>query len=465
MNRTGCLGRGVDTVEGRTRSCRRGFWVRAWWLYVLFVVYGSLVPLEFRPMALGEALERFRQIPWLRLGIEQRADWVANLVLYVPVGYGAALFLCRRWKGRAGRVLATAGALALGGLLAVAVEFAQVFVPRTVSLNDMVAEVLGTGLGAALAVGWGGRLALLWRAATVLPGVRAVRAALALYALFYAAYVLFPFDFLVNGGELAAKWAAGAVGWGVEPVEGWPYHLVLGKLLAQATATFPLGLLAGLSSRRPWTAGRALAAGCALGVGVEAAQFLLASGISQVASAGAQAVGFAAGAVACHRLRGRGVREAVWAVPPWAVRAAVVAYLAGLAVVNWAGRGAVIPLEAAAEKLRGLSFVPFYYHYYMPESRALLSALAYGGLYLPMGMFAAGGRVLAGTAGRAASGVLAASAAAFVFEAGKLFLERARPDPTNVLIAALAGWIGWHVLWWSAERFGGWVPGERGSGA
>jgi hypothetical protein len=56
----------------------------ALWLalaYAVFVVYGSLVPLEFRALPLDEAWSRFQHMPFLDLGLGSRADWVANGVL------------------------------------------------------------------------------------------------------------------------------------------------------------------------------------------------------------------------------------------------------------------------------------------------------------------------------------------------------------------------------------------------
>ena len=43
-------------------------------LYALFVVYGSLVPLAFRYRPLGDAWAVFLEIPYLQLGIGSRAD-------------------------------------------------------------------------------------------------------------------------------------------------------------------------------------------------------------------------------------------------------------------------------------------------------------------------------------------------------------------------------------------------------
>ncbi len=254
-------------------------WSRIWLLYLVFLVYGSLVPFEFRPMSLSEALGRFRDIPWLHLGVASRADWVANLVLYVPVGYGAAAFLCRSRAGLA-RVAGAVSALVLGVGLALGVEFAQVFFPRTVSLNDLAAEGLGTAGGVVMALAAGRREDRLWQAVRR-GGPASLRAALVLYALFYAAYALFPFDFLVSVAELRAKWHSGLMVWGWGAGPGWPLQVAVLKLCAEVIAALPLGILAALSSKRRLSVWTALAGGLLLGGTVEAAQFFIASGMSQ----------------------------------------------------------------------------------------------------------------------------------------------------------------------------------------
>jgi hypothetical protein len=41
--------------------------------YIAFVIYGSLVPLEFRAIPWDEAVTRFGAMPFLKLGIGSRA--------------------------------------------------------------------------------------------------------------------------------------------------------------------------------------------------------------------------------------------------------------------------------------------------------------------------------------------------------------------------------------------------------
>src|SRR5207249_1986689 len=46
--------------------------------YLGFVVYGSLVPFHFRPMPVGEAVERFRAVCGEPVAVGSRSDWTAN---------------------------------------------------------------------------------------------------------------------------------------------------------------------------------------------------------------------------------------------------------------------------------------------------------------------------------------------------------------------------------------------------
>ena len=66
--------------------------------YLVFVVYGSLVPLDYTPVPWDEAVERFRNIRFLQLGIGSRADWVANLLLFIPLTFLWLGWLWPRWE-------------------------------------------------------------------------------------------------------------------------------------------------------------------------------------------------------------------------------------------------------------------------------------------------------------------------------------------------------------------------------
>ncbi len=176
-------------------------------LWALFVAYGSLVPLDFRPRP--DAWQAFMNTPWLSLGVGSRADWVANVLLYLVLAWFASGAV---WTSRLSVWVRTPLlARVLGAILALAVgiEYLQLFFPpRTVSRNDLLAEALGTGLGTDRCGSSPRqpRLAAMWRR-FVDGGTHSLRAVLGLYALGYLALALFPYDFLVSRAELAAKLA------------------------------------------------------------------------------------------------------------------------------------------------------------------------------------------------------------------------------------------------------------------
>ncbi len=58
-----------------------------WLLYLGFVVYGSLVPLNYQPRPWDEAWLLFQHIRLLDVGAQGRADWIANGVLYLPLAF------------------------------------------------------------------------------------------------------------------------------------------------------------------------------------------------------------------------------------------------------------------------------------------------------------------------------------------------------------------------------------------
>ena len=107
-------------------------------LWALFVAYGSLVPLEFRPRP--DAWQAFMATPWLSLGVGSRADWVANILLYLVLAYFVTGAVWASRLGRVARMLLLGLVLTTVLAMAVGIEYLQLFFPpRTVSRNDLLA--------------------------------------------------------------------------------------------------------------------------------------------------------------------------------------------------------------------------------------------------------------------------------------------------------------------------------------
>ena len=399
--------------------------------YLLFVVYGSLVPLDFQYIPFDEALQRFRTMPFLQLGVESRADWVSNGVLYLPVGFLATWRFMRRGLAA---VWAVGIATTFGVALAVGVEFTQVYFPaRTVSLNDIVAECIGSLLGALLGSGYQRHASASSATAARLGGTWFASHALQLYAAAYLAFCLFPFDLLISREELAEKLASDMWGGWVAAVEPRPLMVVL-KLAVEVALTLPLGILFGRhTGGRKRTPGlvRAAVAGLMLGALIEGAQFLIASGISQGVSVLSRGLGMAFGLALWQRRDRLSLAVARRALARSSLLWLPVCLLLIVAMNGWftAQRQGG---EAAAVKWAELRLLPFYYHYYTTEAQALLSLASVFLMYLPLGVLAWSLRRSAWTA--AAWGI----AASAVVETAKLWLEGLHPDPTNLLIAGAA---------------------------
>src|ERR1700730_8211521 len=236
--------------------------------WAVFVVYGSLLPFDYVPQPFELALDQFRHIPLLEIGAGGRADWMANLLLYVPLA-----FLCMagldRPLARIRRALQTV--LVVLGLcaLATAIEFAQIFFPpRTVSLNDLIAEWLGVLVGAVICLCGGARARGLY-SDFALGGREAARALSIAYAITYVGLALFPFDFLLTPTEWAAKEPA-QFGWWLAP-RAWVRSLQCGaQLAAEILFAVPLGLAFVLSRRAPTPSMSVLVwIGLFIGAGIE----------------------------------------------------------------------------------------------------------------------------------------------------------------------------------------------------
>jgi VanZ family protein len=410
--------------------------------YAGFVVYGSLVPLDFRPRDFDAALQAFARTPYLDLGVASRADWVANILLYIPLAFlltGAAA----QARSRVDRIVGTLATIAFCIALAFAVEFAQLFFPpRTVSQNDLIAETIGTVLGVALWLALGPRILGLTGHIRI-GGPRATLAALTLYVAAYLAFSLFPYDFLISGKELTDKLSAsGRSAWVLSDSCGGIVRCNA-KLLAEILLAAPLGMLYGMLRGRHRRApyGRVFLWGLALGAAIEGLQLLLASGVTQGLSVLTRGLGAVWG-LAFQRVfsldwfvkNRTWVRKVAWFAAP--------VYL-GLALVV---KGLVPPsLDApwaAVEKLKSLNFLPFYYHYYTTETEAMQSLLLNAGLYVPLGLFVwiamPPGRRDRATRRIAA---LAGAGLALAIETLTLFSIGKRADPTNILIAAVASYL------------------------
>lgn len=114
--------------------------------FVLFVIYGSLVPLTYRHVPLDRAWQRLIFEFSKPIDVDMCSDWLANILLFIPLGFVAMGWLCvdrpQRTLGPVFLILPSCT------ILSALLEFAQIwFPPRFTSLDDVVAETIGAWLG------------------------------------------------------------------------------------------------------------------------------------------------------------------------------------------------------------------------------------------------------------------------------------------------------------------------------
>ena len=412
-------------------------------MYLLFVVYGSLVPLDFHPRPLDSAWRDFLETRYLTLGAESRADWVANILLYIPLAYLLCAGLAVGARSAIARLAAAAAVFVVCAAVALGVEFTQLFFPpRTVSLNDIVAEFVGSALGIGLWLGWGRALERLWADMTR-GGLPAIRAAVVGYVAAYLAFSLFPYDFLVSAQEFAEKFSGDNYRLFVTSATCGRLSLCAARIFAEIVAVVPLGVLLGMALGKSVRRVYATAAICGLALGAHDRDGATLPGVGHIG-----------GGIPVDTRRRFAAR--CRAVPPCAAgsprRAAALHRAAPFwwrsRSTSWSSRGptrgstrAGSASELARAKLDAVHWLPFYYHYFSTETHALRSLLAVAAMYLPVGVgywMWTLRRASAPASGNALIPALVAASLAAMMEMGKLFVPGKHPDPTDVLIAMAA---------------------------
>ncbi len=217
----------------------------------------------------------------------------------------------------------------------------------------------------------------------------------------------------------------------------------------EITSVAPFGFWVGyrIGEWRP-ALQRAIGFGLTLGIGIEVLQVGLASGVTQGMSVVTRVVGVLAGTIFLFFLKEGKLRFLLPLIRP-AILLLLVPYCFFLVYVNgWLGSD-FVGLKEGLGKFSWHMLLPFYFHYFSTETRAVASALVFFSLYFPIG--------LAGYSWNSSNLRVAFQGRKFVFlafflstflEVGKLFLKGRHPDFTNILLAVLATWIGFHSTRW-----------------
>lgn len=409
------------------------------WTYVFlgsltFLIYGSLVPLNYQPMPWRTAVDAFLALRDAPQGQGGSIDWASNFLLTVPISFAAgALFL--PGQSGLGRLLVR-GLILIGiGLISAGVEFTQQFFPpRNVSLSDIQAQALGAVAGLMGQHIWGEPVSRWltgwWQHERSTD--RLVRV-LKLYLVVLAAFNLLPLDLTISPVEIYHKWSEGRIV--LIPFAGLRGSLAdrVYECFTDMAVWMPIGVLLSLSGR-----GRTLQValiGMLLAAALESLQLFVYSRWTDITDIVLAGVGSFLGAALARplrvpspsRQRSEGVWYAAWA--GWAV---------SILALFW------FPFNFQLSPVEGsLLQVPFANYQVQDEYNAANEVLRKIGLFLPGGLLWGMARASRRKDGRhSRSGVGVLLVIALLVEGGQIFLPGKVADPTDVLLELLGGWLG-----------------------
>jgi VanZ family protein len=432
--------------RGDTPVGRAYLWLTL--LYAAFIIYGSLVPLHFHEKALPAAWGEFMDRISPEALVISRSDFVANILLGVPLGFFGMGFLTR--ENARGHPWAAAIAIIAGtSVLAALAEFGQLYVPeRTTSLSDIIAQTLGASIGVVVWFMGGGPVSRyvrgLWGeyiqnkdALKILGG----------YALLYAVYQLLPFDITVRPAEMYHKFLDGRVT--LIPFADRA-GLTAYLLLSQAAVMIPIGyavVVFGRGLGRPLV--RATIGGVLFASALEFLQLFIMPRYSSTTDVAMGALGAAVGGWLALRF-GPAARVGLTQTPFWARHGRwikwtlLLAWMGGLIWYEWRPFVFEWPREGLWQHAANFVCVPLATYYYESEISAAAGVARAFVAFVLLGLLL---RSLAAGHGRTAwaGGLLAIAAAtgiAIGIEATQLLMPLKEVDPATILIEVAGGIAG-----------------------
>lgn len=430
------------------RSDAKGLQFRLFLLYLLFVIYGSLVPLRYVDRTWIDAFDAFRNIPFLELGIQSRADWVANYLLFIPLTFLASMAL--NSAGAMSRRLLIAGTLVmLAVCLAVGIEFTQLFFPqRTVSQNDILAESLGGMFGVAAHFFLGAR-SQAWFDGFSRAQQAQDRGTTLLRSYLFILFVfnVLPLDLTLSPVEIYHKWKEGRVIFipfaGI--TEEWSTSLY--GFVTDVAVWVPAGILWALRSRRSFR--QILLLGLFAAGSIELLQLFVFSRTTDVTDVLLGVCGVLLGAVLLRRTRPylpavTSLFQRQWLTlwMCWAIFVLCVFWFPFQ--FNFEG-------VSGKDILMAFTRMPFYTYYFGSEYHAVNELLRKIGFFLPAGVIL-GIAATMREGGRSSGAVRAHLGLLFILallvEAGQLALPGKVADLTDVLLEFFGGWLGYKLAHW-----------------
>ena len=319
----------------------------------------------------------------------------------------------------------------------IAVKYLQLFFPpRTVSLNYIEAQSLGSLLGVALFWVSADRLFPVLRGISG-PGSRPLLIVCGIYGVALFLFYLFPFDFALSSEDFRERSAAlpnMLLSW---TGEGRSPTLRAVVVLADTVATIPLGVLLALKSRRR-SLFRIAVTGLVMMSMVTVLTMLVLTATPSLIAILYRTVGIVIGAAMLMwaerqdpvRWRNLLARLVPPMIPPYLL---AVAFVNDLLSPQWRR------MSEALAAFDEFGLLPFYHHYIVSKAQAAASVAVHLLTFAPIGVMVALRR--GGRRAEIWTAAVLAAVLSFGVELGRWFKPELQPDFSNVIIASAAAGI------------------------
>lgn len=405
-------------------------------VYLVFVIYGSWVPLNFSPVSLGDAFQYFTSLPFLEQAIESATDWATNGILLIPFTFLIGRWCKQRFPGSA--LLSVILAALAGTVLAFFLEFSQIyFPPRTVSQKDVLALSLGGLFGGVAQLRWGSLveqwLGAFWQAEQ---GRSGLLKALHLYLLLVLLFSILPLDLTVSFVEIYHKWTEGRLF--VVPFGSLKGGIaeILYELSTDILLWLPVGFLL-VMERRLSVFRVAIQVGM-LAMVLELAQLFVYSRVTDITDPLLAALGGGLGGYLATREKNLLFIIHGWSSTFW--YRAWFGWAAIMLLIFWFPFDFSVSSGLSQNVADMLTRLPFLVLYQGTEYRAINEIIRKIAFFIPGGLLIG---MVASQSKRTVrfSGLLMLTLASII-EIGQLFLPGKVADTTDILLFSLGGWLG-----------------------
>lgn len=354
-------------------------------LSFLFILYGSIVPLEFKSVAFSHALSQFLLILQQPVSLYSKVDFATNVLIAIPLAFSLSAILYRHVNTIINVFVCFLVCLSISFF----VEFLQLFtLSRVPSKLDVMAQFIGAGIGIALWL-WLGQKISAWFTQWVdmREESQFFEKVFWIYLVILFLYNVLPLDLTINPVDIYHKWSDGRINLVLFRFHGDGLAQQIYQIIADIIIWIPITLFWILSHKK--TPQNAFWSTIKVALLLEFFQLLVNSRFSDINDILSAALG-AFGGILLARLFGANTLVSINSNDTtkihWYLFLAVIFWSCTLIAIFWFPFDFNLQKEFVLPRLHFIYNMPFSGYFYTSEFYAITTLLQKIILLLPLGI-------------------------------------------------------------------------------